>query len=138
MAFKTKVVLVVLLVALLIGVPPGLGQQTPADNRGNLYSIWLKLSMMGHNQSEIEGILNGTTEQQLMRLKNRLRRDVLDTLMHHNLLSQIELSRTEQDLFMIRDKIRTEIRFAGLENDQLLQRMIRHKFGIALQNIWRL
>ena len=135
MAFKTKVVLVVLLVALLIGVPPGQGQQHPADNRGNLYSIWLKLSMMGHNQSEIEGILNGTTKQQLMRLKNRLRRDVLDTLMHHNLLSQIELSRTEQDLFMIRDKIRTEIRFAGLENDQLLQRMIRHKFGIALQNI---
>ena len=90
---------------------------------------------MGYNQSEIEGILTGTTEQQLMRLKNRLRRDVLDTLMHHNLLSQIELSRTEQDLVMIRDKIRTEIRFAGLENDQLLQRMIRHKFGIALQNI---
>ena len=135
MAFKTKVVLVVLLVALLIGVHPGLGQQPPADNRGNLYSIWLKLSMMGHNQSEIEGILNGTTKQQLMRLKNRLRRDVLDTLMQHNLLSQIELSRTEQDLFMIRYKIRTEIRFAGLENDQLLQRMIRHKFGIALQNI---
>ena len=135
MAFKTKVVLVVFLVALLIGVPPGLGQQPLADNRGNLYSIWLKLSMMGHNQSEIEGILNGTTKQQLMRLKNRLRRDVLDTLMHHNLLSQIELSRTEQDLFMIRYKIRTEIRFAGLENDQLLQRMIRHKFGIALQNI---
>ena len=135
MAFKTKVVLVVLLVALLIGVPPGLSQQPPADNRVNLYSIWLKLSMMGHNQSEIEGILNGTTKQQLMRLKNRLRRDVLDTLMQHNLLSQIELSRTEQDLFMIRDKIRTEIRFAGLENDQLLQRMIRHKFGIALQNI---
>ena len=135
MAFKTKVVLVVLLVALLIGVPPGLSQQPPADNRGNLYSIWLKLSMMGHNQSEIEGILNGTTKQQLMRLKNRLRRDVLDTLMQQNLLSQIELSRTEQDLFMIRYKIRTEIRFAGLENDQLLQRMIRHKFGIALQNI---
>ena len=135
MAFKTKVVLVVLLVALLIGVPPGLSQQPPADNRGNLYSIWLKLSMMGHNQSEIEGILTDTTQQQLMRLKNRLRRDVLDTLMHHNLLSQIELSRTERDLFMIRDKIRTEIRFAGLENDQLLQRMIRHKFGIALQNI---
>ena len=135
MSFKTKVVLVVLLVALLIGVPPGLGQQPSADNRGNLYSIWLKLSMMGHNQSEIEGILNGTTKQQLMRLKNRLRRDVLDTLMHHNLLSQIELSRTEQDLVMIRDKIRTEIRFAGLENDQLLLRMIRHKFGIALQNI---
>ena len=41
MAFKTKVVLVVLLVALLIGVPPGLSQQSPEDSRGNLYSVWM-------------------------------------------------------------------------------------------------
>ena len=73
MAFKTKVVLVVLLVALLIGVPPGLSQQSTKDSRENLYSIWIKLSMMGHNQSEIEGILTGITEQQLQHLKNRLR-----------------------------------------------------------------
>ena len=135
MAFKTKVVLVVLLVALLIGVPPGLGKQSPKESREDLYSIWIKLSMMGHNQSEIEGILKGITEQQLQRLKNRLRRDVLNTLIHLNLSNEIELSRTEQDMVMIRDKIRTEIRFAGLENDLLLQRMIRHKFGIALENI---
>ena len=135
MAFKTKVVLVVLLVALLIGVPPGLGQQSTKDSRENLYSIWIKLSMMGHNQSEIEGILTEITEQQLQHLKNRLRRDVLNTLTHLNLSNEIELSRTEQDLVMIRDKIRTEIRFAGLENDLLLQRMIRHKFGIAPENI---
>ena len=135
MAFKTKVVLVVLLVALLIGVPPGLGQQSTKDSREDLYSIWIKLSMMGHNQSEIEGILAEITAQQLQHLKNRLRRDVLNTLTHLNLSNEIELSRTEQDLVMIRDKIRTEIRFAGLENDLLLQRMIRHKFGIALENI---
>jgi len=135
MAFKTKVVLVVILVAFMIGVPPGLGQQPPADNRINLYSIWLKLSLMGHNQSEIEGIITGITEKQLQHLKNRLRRDVLETLMQHNLHNEIELSRTEQDLVMIRDIIRTEIRFAGLENDTLLQRMIRHKFGISLQKI---
>ena len=135
MAFKTKVVLVVLLVALLIGVPPGLGKQSPKESREDLYSIWIKLSMMGHNQSEIEGILTGISQQQLQHLKNRLRRDVLNTLTHLNLSNEIELSRTEQDLVMIRDKIRTEIRFAGLENDILLQRMIRHKFGIALENI---
>ena len=135
MAFKTKVALVVLLAALLIGVHPGLGQQPPADKQDNLYSIWLKLSMMGHNQSEIEGLLAEGTEEQLLRLKNRLRRDVLATLMQLNLKIEIELSRTEQDLRMIRDKIRTEIRFSGLENDQLLHRMIRHKFGISLQNI---
>ncbi|MED6339706.1 MAG: hypothetical protein VX485_03915 [SAR324 cluster bacterium] len=135
MAFKTKVVMVVLLAALLIGVPPGLGQQPPVDKRDDLYSIWMKLSMMGYNHSEIEGLLEGGTEEQLLRLKNRLRRDVLATLMHLNLKIEIELSRTEQDLMMIRDKIRTEIRFSGLENDQLLHRMIRHKFGISLQNI---
>ena len=135
MEFKTKVVLVVLLVALLIGVPPGLGKQSPKESREDLYSIWIKLSMMGHNQSEIEGILTGISQQQLQHLKNRLRRDVLNTLTHLNLSNEIELSRTEQDMVMIRDKIRTEIRFAGLENDLLLQRMIRHKFGIALENI---
>jgi len=89
----------------------------------------------GHNQSEIERILAGITEQQLLRLKNRLRRDVLATLQHLNLSSEIELSRTEQDFVMIRDKIRSEIRFAGLENDRLLPRMIRHKFGISLRKI---
>ena len=135
MAFKTKVVLVVLLVALLIGVPPGLGKQSPKESREDLYSIWIKLSMMGHNQSEIEGILTGISQQQLQHLKNSLRRDVLNTLIHLNLSNEIELSRTEQDMVMIRNKIRTEIRFAGLENDLLLQRMIRHKFGIALKNI---
>ena len=135
MAFKTKVVLVVLLVALLIGVPPGLGKQSPKESREDLYSIWIKLSMMGHNQSEIEGILTEISQQQLQHLKNRLRRDVLNTLIHLNLSNEIELSRTEQDMVMIRDKIRTEIRFAGLENDLLIQSMIRHKFGIALKNI---
>ena len=135
MAFKTKVVLVVLLVALLIGVAPGLSKQSPKESREDLYSIWIKLSMMGHNQSEIEGILTEISQQQLQHLKNRLRRDVLNTLIHLNLSNEIELSRTEQDMVMIRDKIRTEIRFAGLENDLLLQRMIRHKFGIALKNI---
>jgi len=119
----------------MLGVPPGLGQQPPAGNRENLYSIWMKLSMMGHNQSEIEGILSGITEKQLQLLKNRLRRDVMDTLTYLNLRNEIELSRTERDLILIRDKIRTEIRFAGLENDRLLTLMIRHKFGISVKNI---
>ena len=135
MKFKTKVVLFVLLVALMIGVPPGLGQQAPKEGQENLYSVWMKLSMMGHNQSEIEGILSDITDKQLLRLKNRLRRDVMNTLSYLNLRNEIDLSRTERDLVHIRDKIRTEIRFAGLENDRLLPLMIRHKFGIAVQNI---
>ncbi len=135
MKFKTKVVIVVLLLALMIGAPPGLGQQAPAEKQENLYSVWMKLSMMGHNQSEIESILSDITKKQLLRLKNRLRRDVMDTLSYINLRNEIDLSRTERDLVLIRDKIRTEIRFAGLENDRLLPLMIRHKFGISLHNI---
>ena len=135
MILRTKAILFGLLVVLLVGVPPGLGQQPPVDSQGNLYSIWLKLSLMGHNQSEIEAILNGVTPEQLYRIKNQLRRDVLNTLRRLNLHNEISMSTTEQELFTIREKIRTEIRFAGMENDSRLRRMIRHQFGIALQNI---
>ncbi|MCH2295939.1 MAG: hypothetical protein MK488_13295 [SAR324 cluster bacterium] len=135
MILRTKVILIGLLVVLLVGVPPGLGQQPPVDSQGNLYSIWLKLSLMGHNQSEIEAILNGVTPEQLYRIKNQLRRDVLNTLRRLNLHNEISMSTTEQELFTIREKIRTEIRFAGMENDSRLRRMIRHQFGITLQNI---
>ena len=135
MILRTKAILIGLLVVLLVGVPPGLGQQPPVDSQGNLYSIWLKLSLMGHNQSEIEAILNGVTPEQLNRIKNQLRRDVLNTLRRLNLHNEISMSTTEQELFTIREKIRTKIRFAGMENDSRLRRMIRHQFGIALQNI---
>ena len=135
MILRTKAILIGLLVVLLVGVPPGLGQQPPVDSQGNLYSIWLKLSLMGHNQSEIEAILNGVTPEQLNRIKNQLRRDVLNTLRRLNLHNEISMSTTELELFTIREKIRTEIRFAGMENDSRLRRMIRHQFGIALQNI---
>ena len=135
MILRTKAILIGLLVVLLVGVPPGLGQQPPVDSQGNLYSIWLKLSLMGHNQSEIEAILNGVTPEQLNRIKNQLRRDVLNTLRRLNIHNEISMSTTEQELFTIREKIRTEIRFAGMENDSRLRRMIRHQFGIALQNI---
>ena len=135
MILRTKAILIGLLVVLLVGVPPGLGQQPPVDSQGNLYSIWLKLSLMGHNQSEIEAILNVVTPEQLYRNKNQLRRDVLNTLRRLNLHNEISMSTTEQELFTIREKIRTEIRFAGMENDSRLRRMIRHQFGITLQNI---
>ena len=135
MILRTKVILVGLLVVLLIGVPPGLGQQPPEDKKGNLYSIWLKLSLMGYNQSEIEAILNGVTPEQVKRIKIQLRRDVISSLRRLNLQNEIDMSTTEQELFTIREKIRTEIRFMGMENDVRLRWMIRHQFGITLQNI---
>ena len=72
MEFKTKMVIIVILIALMIGVPPSLGKQASPEKQENLYSIWMKLSMMGHNQSEIESILSDIGEKKLLLLKNRL------------------------------------------------------------------
>ena len=135
MILRSKLIFIGFLIVLLIGVPPGLGQQPPADNRGNLYSIWLKLSLMGYNQSEIEAVLTGILPEQLSFLKRQLRRDVINSLRRLNIKNEIDMITTEQELFNIREKIRTEIRFMGMENDIHLRRMIRHQFGIAINNI---
>ena len=44
MILRTKAILIGLLVVLLVGVPPGLGQQPPVDSQGNLYSCLLYTS----------------------------------------------------------------------------------------------
>ena len=134
MRFRMNIMLLALLVALLVLVPPGLGQQPVVDNRVNMYSAWLKLSLMGHSQSEIEAILK-TVPEQLHNIKHQLRRDVLNALKRLNLVQEIQMSTTEQELITIREKIRTEIRFAGMENDQYLRSMIRHQFGISVYRI---
>ena len=91
---------------------------------------------MGYNQSEIEATLNVYQSEEIQLVKRRLRRNVLNNLVGGNYkLENISLSTTEQELRYIRDKIRTEIRFAGLENDLLVRQMIRHQFGIAVQDI---
>ena len=101
----------------------------------NIFSQWVKLSLMGYNQSEIEATLNVYQSEEIQLVKRRLRRNVLNNLVGGNLKQDISLSTTEQELRYIRDKIRTEIRFAGLENDLLVRQMIRHQFGIAVQDI---
>ena len=80
-------------------------------------------------------VVSDFDRQELVNTIDQLRRDVLNTLRRLNLHNEISMSTTEQELFTIREKIRTEIRFAGMENDSRLRRMIRHQFGIALQNI---
>ena len=102
---------------------------------GSIFSQWVKLSLMGYNQSEIEATLIVYQTEEIQLVKRRLRRNVLNNLVGGNLKQDISLSTTEQELRYIRDKIRTEIRFAGLENDFLVRQMIRHQFGIAVQDI---
>jgi hypothetical protein len=109
--------------------------QDNINTPGNIFSQWVKLSLMGYNQSEIEATLNVYQTEEIQLVKRRLRRNVLNNLVGGNLKQDISLSTTEQELRYIRDKIRTEIRFAGLENDFLVRQMIRHQFGIAVQDI---
>jgi len=109
--------------------------QDNINTPGNIFSQWVKLSLMGYNQSEIEATLNVYQTEEIQLVKRRLRRNVLNKLVGGNLKQDISLSTTEQELRYIRDKIRTEIRFAGLENDFLVRQMIRHQFGIAVQDI---
>jgi hypothetical protein len=109
--------------------------QDNINTPGNIFSQWVKLSLMGYNQSEIEATLNVYQTEEIKLVKRRLRRNVLNNLVGGNLKQDISLSTTEQELRYIRDKIRTEIRFAGLENDFLVRQMIRHQFGIAVQDI---
>ena len=109
--------------------------QDNINTPGNIFSQWVKLSLMGYNQSEIEATLNVYQSEEIQLVKRRLRRNVLNNLVGGNLKQDISLSTTEQELRYIRDKIRTEIRFAGLENDLLVRQMIRHQFGIAVQDI---
>ena len=110
--------------------------QDNINTPGNIFSQWVKLSLMGYNQSEIEATLNVYQTEEIKLVKRRLRRNVLNNLVGWNLKQDISLSTTEQELRYIRDKIRTEIRFAGLENDFLVRQMIRHQFGIAVHDIW--
>ena len=109
--------------------------QDNINTPGNIFSQWVKLSLMGYYQSEIDAAGDGCLSEESQLVGRRLRRDVLNNLVGGNLKQDISLSTTEQELRYIRDKIRTEIRFAGLENDLLVRQMIRHQFGIAVQDI---
>lgn len=120
---------------LLVGTPAIGLAQTNGTSPVNIFSQWVKLSLMGYNQSEIEATLSVYQPEALQEVKHRLRRNVLNNLMGGNLQQDISLSSTEQELRYIRDKIRTEIRFAGLENDPQIRTMIRHQFGISMQDI---
>ena len=122
-------------VVLTTVLPVGGIAQDNINTPGNIFSQWVKLSLMGYNQSEIEATLNVYQSEEIQLVKRRLRRNVLNNLVGVNLKQDISLSTTEQELRYIRDKIRTEIRFAGLENDLLVRQMIRHQFGIAVQDI---
>lgn len=123
---------VVLLVLITVGAYNLLWAQNqrPASVN-NVYSVWVKLSLIGYSQSEIESSLSTVDPELLNKVKHRLRLQVLNNLRHMNLDMEHRNSTAPQDIRLLTNKIRDEIRYAGLENDRRMKVLIRRQFGIA-------
>ena len=101
-------------------------------NVTNVYTMWVKLSLRGHSQEEIESLLRNMDAKTIEEVKGRLRRTVMSNLEFKNVGSLYAMSRDYDDLTMVMQSVKTEIRFAGLETDDEIKHMIKNQFGIIL------
>jgi hypothetical protein len=101
----------------------------------SVYSIWLRLSLRGYSQEEIESALRNMDPKTIEEVKGRLRRAVLSNLRLKKVRDRFQTSRDKRDLQDVANAIQTEIRFAGLENDDELKRLIEEGFGIPLSRL---
>jgi len=98
----------------------------------SLYSIWVRLSLRGLNQSEIESLMRNMDPKALAQVKQRLRATVLTNLEAKRVHERFLAARDSDDLKSLLTSIDTELRFAGLHNDEEIRLMIRDRFGIPL------
>ena len=122
-------ILLVLALLLLVIAPAGLAQ-APAGT--SIFSIWVRLSLRGFNQEEIESLLQNLDRKSVESVKARLRRTVLGNLELKKISERIRKSRDKDDLNIIVTSIETEIRFAGMQNDKRLKLMIKDRFGVNI------
>jgi hypothetical protein len=106
--------------------------QTPPNNAVSVYSIWVRLSLRGYSQEEIESLLKNMDPKTVDEVKTRLRKSVLSNLRLKRIRERFQQSRDKGDLQDVISSIETEIRFAGLENDDELKYEIRENLGIPL------
>ena len=122
--------LLALTLLLMASTPITLAQTSPSAV--SVFSIWVRLSLRGFSQQEIESVLRNMDDKTLNEVKNRLRRTVLANLQLKKVGKQIRLSRDSDDLATVISSIQTEIRFAGMQNDELLKLRIKDRYGIRL------
>ena len=123
-----------ILVILVAGVATPVSQaQTPSSI--NVYSIWLRMSLRGYSQQEIESALRNMDAKTMDEVRSRLRSTVLSNLRLKKVRERFLASKDKGDLQGVVDTIETEIRFAGLENDTDLKHQIEERFGIPLQRL---
>jgi hypothetical protein len=121
------------LVTLLMATPTSQAQTPPGTV--SIYSIWVKLSLRGYSQEEIESILRNMDAKTIDDVKTRLRKSVLSNLRLKRVQERFQSSRDKGDLQDVLSSVETEIRFAGLENDEELKFQIRERFGIPLERM---
>ena len=124
----------VLLLALLLpaAAPVSMAQ---APSSISVYSIWIRLSLRGLNQTEIESLMRNLDPASIAEVKRRLREMVLSNLETKRVGERFLTSRDTDDLKSVLGSIETELRFAGLQNDDELKLMIRDRFGIPLSRL---
>jgi len=101
----------------------------------SIYSIWIRLSLRGFNQEEIESLLRNMDPKSIVLVKDRLRRTVLSNLEAKNIRERFLISRDSDDLKSVLTSIETELRFAGLQSDDQLKLMIKNRFGIPMERL---
>ncbi len=132
---KSRLLLWILAVLLLlvIGVTPVSLAQAPTSV--SIYSIWIRLSLRGYNQSEIESLMRNLDPKSISRVKERLRNTVISNLEAKKIRERFNTSRDSDDLNSVLTSIETELRFAGMQNDDQLKLMIKDRFGIPLSRL---
>lgn len=126
--FKGAVALVLLV--LLLTTPLASAQ---APSVVNVFSIWVRLSLRGNSQQEIESQLSNMDPKTLAEVKSRLRQSVISNLRIKRIGERYQTSQDSDDRKAVLESIQTEIRFAGLENDEQLVLMIKDRFGIHMR-----
>ena len=114
---------------LLVSTPVTLAQ---APSAVSVFSIWVRLSLRGFSQEEIESLLRNMDSKTLDQVKARLRRAVMANLQLKKIREKVRTSRDKDDLNNIISSIETEIRFAGMQNDELLKLEIKDRYGVRL------
>ena len=116
------------LLLLLLGATPISMAQAPSAV--SIYSIWLRLSLRGLSQNEIESVMRNMDPKAIAEVKERLRLTVLSNLEARRVRERFLSSRDSDDLKSLYISIDTELRFAGLQHDDEVKLMIRDRFGV--------
>ena len=126
----TRWLVLALAILLLATTPITFAQTSPSAV--SVFSVWVRLSLRGLSQEEIESILRNMDPKTINEVKARLRRTVLANLQLKKVGEHIQMSRDSDDLSTVISSIETEIRFAGMQNDDLLKLKIKDRYGVRL------